>query len=247
MDSRRKFFDALDNDADDTLASVPDITRAFGINLPVKRGAAGAGIRMDGDGRIHIGHFVLSQNGVVSISEGVTEDELIAMFVHIEQMNRAMQWVIADLAVYAADVWGRKYDHLSDWTGYSVSTLKDMAYVARQVNLSVRTDKLSFNHHKLVAPYDEETQKQLLNSAVRLNLTTVQKFQFYIQNGKPPALPGVGEQFELFLGKNLAKIQRFVNKMRRDLRREELDIARQLIDEQIAELEKLKGELWFEK
>lgn len=239
--SRKKFFDAL-NDDDVASSSVPDITKAFGINLPVKRGAAGGTpFKMDENGHTHVGHFVLSETGIVDVIGEITWDEWQAMFYHTEQVNRAIQWIIADLAVYAADVWGKKYDELAQITGYTVTTITDMAYVARQVEFSVRTEKLSFTHHKLVAAYDEADQRRFLADAARLNLNN-EGFRYYLEHGKPPTLPGEAGRFEIFLIKNLTKYRKFPQKAKK-LQPGEREQVRRLIDEQIEELQRLKDEL----
>lgn len=50
------------------------------------------------------------------------------------------------------------YDELEDITGYSRNTIQDAKYVAKNTS-SVRTEDLSFTHHKLVAPLQPEEQK----------------------------------------------------------------------------------------
>lgn len=56
------------------------------------------------------------------------------------------------------------YSYAASVTGYSIATVKDYAYVARNCPAeSVRSDAVSFGHHKLVAslPSDEEKVKWL--------------------------------------------------------------------------------------
>jgi len=240
-DSRSKFMDALENGDNRSSAIVPDITQAFGLKLPTRKNGI-APFRTDENGHTHIGHFVLSDVGIVQVLEGLDEDEWLTMFRHTEQVNRAIQWIIADLALYGADFWGKKYDELADLTGYSVTTINDMAYVARQVNLSVRTDKLTFSHHKLLAPYSEDDQRKLIQAAIDLNLTSVDKFQYYLKHGKPPALPGEAGKFEMFLIKSRLKYRNFTRKSKQ-LQAHEKAQVRQLIDDQIEELRKLRDEL----
>lgn len=59
----------------------------------------------------------------------------------------------------------------------------------------------------------------------------------------PPTLPGVGGQFQLFLSKNAAKYRKFIPKLQKGLSDKELASARRLLDEQIAELQKMRNEL----
>ena len=43
------------------------------------------------------------------------------------------------------------YDDIADETGYDKQALRDIKYVAQNVELSLRNDNLSFSHHKEVA------------------------------------------------------------------------------------------------
>ena len=63
-----------------------------------------------------------------------------------------------------------------DITGLSYSTLSDYTWVSSRVKISVRTEKLSWTHHKLVARFWEEpdVQTQLLDHALCYRLSTRQ-------------------------------------------------------------------------
>lgn len=72
---------------------------------------------------------------------------------------RCSQWWIGDWIRYGVAEWGEKYSEASRITGYDPGTLRNMAWVASQFDLSLRNDKLSWSHHALLAPLstDEKT------------------------------------------------------------------------------------------
>ena len=91
---------------------------------------------------------------------------------HWEQLGRllfrldhSIQWLIGDWLLHGeSNQWG-KHEEIADKLGYEVKTLYDYRYVARNVHFSVRTEKLSFGHHKLVAHLQTKEQVQWLRTA----------------------------------------------------------------------------------
>jgi hypothetical protein len=56
-------------------------------------------------------------------------------------------------------------------TGYDVASLRNMAWVASQFDLSLRSDKLTWSHHVLLAPLEPEEQKRWLDRALEQRLS----------------------------------------------------------------------------
>lgn len=81
------------------------------------------------------------------------------------RIGRSCQWWIGDWLNYGERVYGEKYTEAIEATGYELATLKDFAYVAAHVEMSVRTDVLSFTHHKQVAALGPAEQERWLGSA----------------------------------------------------------------------------------
>ena len=69
-------------------------------------------------------------------------------------IGRCSQWWIGDWIRYGTARWGEKYAEAARVTGYDVASLRNMAWVAAQFDLSLRSDKLSWSHHVLLAPLD---------------------------------------------------------------------------------------------
>lgn len=81
-------------------------------------------------------------------------------------VSRCSQWWIGDWIRYGVAQWGEKYAEAARITGYDTGTLRNMAWVASQFDLSLRNDELSWSHHALLAPLSTGEKKAWLNRAV---------------------------------------------------------------------------------
>ena len=81
------------------------------------------------------------------------------------RFDRSLQWLIGDWLLQGEDNnWGR-HEEIAAELGLQVKTLYDYRYVARHVDFSVRTELLSFGHHKLVAQLVPALQRRWLELA----------------------------------------------------------------------------------
>ena len=80
-------------------------------------------------------------------------------------IGRCSQWWIGDWIRYGTSRWGEKYAEAARVTGYDVASLRNMAWVAAQFDLSLRSDKLTWSHHVLLAPLESEEQQYWLDRA----------------------------------------------------------------------------------
>jgi hypothetical protein len=80
-------------------------------------------------------------------------------------IGRCSQWWIGDWIRYGAARWGEKYAEAARITGYDVASLRNMAWVASQFDLSLRSDKLTWSHHVLLAPLEPEAKRFWLDRA----------------------------------------------------------------------------------
>jgi hypothetical protein len=80
-------------------------------------------------------------------------------------IGRCSQWWIGDWIRYGNARWGEKYAEAARVTGYDVASLRNMAWVAAQFDLSLRSDKLSWSHHVLLAPLDLAEQRRWIERA----------------------------------------------------------------------------------
>jgi len=80
-------------------------------------------------------------------------------------IGRCSQWWIGDWIRYGTARWGEKYVEAARVTGYDVASLRNMAWVAAQFDLSLRSDKLSWSHHVLLAPLSGDEQRYWIEKA----------------------------------------------------------------------------------
>lgn len=86
-------------------------------------------------------------------------------------IGRCSQWWIGDWIRYGASRWGERYAEAARVTGYDVASLRNMAWVASQFDLSLRSDKLTWSHHVLLAPLEPAQQRRWLDRALEQRLS----------------------------------------------------------------------------
>jgi hypothetical protein len=86
-------------------------------------------------------------------------------------IGRCSQWWIGDWIRYGTARWGEKYVEAARVTGYDVASLRNMAWVASHFDLSLRSDKLSWSHHVLLAPLEPDEQRRWIARAVEERLS----------------------------------------------------------------------------
>jgi hypothetical protein len=80
-------------------------------------------------------------------------------------LGRCSQWWIGDWIRYGTSRWGEKYAEAARVTGYDVASLRNMAWVASRFDPSLRSDKLTWSHHVLLAPLEPAQQRHWLRRA----------------------------------------------------------------------------------
>ncbi len=148
----------------------PSLAELTDAMLPPDTGGA---LVVADDGAIHVGHFTMTPIGLL-VEENVHLEEWQRFGNVLQRIDAAIQWLIGDWMTYGERVWGQTYEQVAQATGYDVKTLYDYAYVARGVQFSVRTEKLSFGHHKLVAALPPDLQREWLKYAAANNLSISQ-------------------------------------------------------------------------
>lgn len=87
------------------------------------------------------------------------------------RVGRGSQWWIGDWLRYGGGKWGEKYVEASKITGYAIGSLRNMASLASQFDLSRRRDNLTWEHHAAVAGLEPQEQEMWLDQAVALKLS----------------------------------------------------------------------------
>lgn len=125
------------------------------------------------DGAMKVGRFLLTPTGL-QMEGVVSERDWKQLYKTIQKVQAALQWALGDWAAYGEFAWGKTYEQMAEITGLKEKTLRDYAYVARSVDLSIRIDKLTFAHHQIVAALGPERQAAYLGYAAQENLTVAQ-------------------------------------------------------------------------
>jgi hypothetical protein len=97
---------------------------------------------------------------------GMGLDEWVSTGRKFGTISRCSQWWIGDWIRFGNAQWGEKYAEAAKITRYDVGTLRNMAYVASQVHPSLRSDKLSFSHHVLLAPLTDSEKRVWIDRAI---------------------------------------------------------------------------------
>ena len=108
------------------------------------------------------GTICLSRLGV-QFEGDVPEESVDSLLRDLGSVTRGCMFVIGDAINYAEGKWGDKYEHWIAVSGLEYGTLRNAASVARKVHLSLRSDNLTYDHHKMVAPLHPDEQKHWLD------------------------------------------------------------------------------------
>lgn len=85
--------------------------------------------------------------------------------------ERGFRFWWGDALNYGEHEYGQKYAQAVELTGLSYETLADYCHVARNVPFSLRNEKLSWSHHKVVARLTHDRQRHWLAWAAKTNKT----------------------------------------------------------------------------
>lgn len=124
-----------------------------------------SGIEVRDDGTIYAYDFNMTEVGLDPENLSLNQENWQQLGQLLFRFDKSIQWLIGDWLTYGENnKWGET-EEIANEMGYEVKTLYDYKYVAQNVNFSVRTENLSFGHHKLVASLDPEEQQFWLQKA----------------------------------------------------------------------------------
>ena len=87
-------------------------------------------------------------------------------------IGKSIGFILGDWINYGSQKnYGEKYDEAIARTGIDYGYLRNMAYVARKVDLSCRRDNLAFEHHAVVAKLKPDEQSHWLDMTKQHKLT----------------------------------------------------------------------------
>jgi hypothetical protein len=111
------------------------------------------------------------------ISSELSFEEWSELATSIGQAARSIGFIIGDWLVYGQSLFGtegfadRRVDSASyqvaiNATGLDLSTLQNYAYVSRNIPFSMRSERLSWEHHRLVAKLPETEQQEWIDACL---------------------------------------------------------------------------------
>ncbi len=103
----------------------------------------------------------------LKLRDGIPYDAWLGVGRSIVQVRSTSAWWLGDWLVYGERVYRRRYRDAMRATPLDYQTLRNYAWVARQVEPSRRRDTLSFQHHAEVAALPAVEQDLLLGRAER--------------------------------------------------------------------------------
>jgi|GEM_PF-2867130 len=124
-----------------------------------------SGIQVADDGAINAYNFRMTSVGIDPDVRSMNREKWLELGDLLFRFHQSIQWLIGDWLIYGDDnEWGET-EEIAKQFGYDVTTLYDYKYVANSVPFELRTDRLTFGHHKLVASKEAEEQQYWLQLA----------------------------------------------------------------------------------
>lgn len=191
------------------------------------------------DGTLESRQYQLSSVGLILHGE-LSEDEWTQLGKTLRRLDGAIQWLLGDWLNYGERVWGKTYEQVAEETGYAIQTLRDFASVAANVDLSLRDYRLTFNHHRVIVPLEPERQAHYLQLAASEGWS-VRRLRDEID--PPTRLKTSAARFLRVSLEARKKYEKYVRKALAEGQGAKSQIS-QIIDEDIAELQKLRASLW---
>ncbi|RYD48395.1 MAG: hypothetical protein EOP83_26580 [Verrucomicrobiaceae bacterium] len=113
----------------------------------------------------------------LQISDKLSVEEWQELATSIGEAASSIAFIVGDWLVYGQSLFGtqgdpdRKVDHPSyqlalKATGLDLSTLQNYAYVSRNVPYSLRTERLSWEHHRLMAKLPDGDMQDWIEACV---------------------------------------------------------------------------------
>ncbi len=103
--------------------------------------------------------FSITPTGI-RFNEELTFEEWDALGQKLAPIGKSIGFIIGDWINYGEGRYGGKYEEALERSGMAYQTLRNYAYVARRVEMSLRKDNLDLHHHLVVAKLKTPDEKQ---------------------------------------------------------------------------------------
>ena len=101
----------------------------------------------------------------LTIQPGLAFDDWQDLGVRLRRACQGVQFWLGDWIRYGQASYGDKYSKAVEMTGLKYESLANDVYVASRVDISLRNERLSFNHHYAVAALKPAQQRKWLAKA----------------------------------------------------------------------------------
>jgi hypothetical protein len=145
------------------MSGSPEVVQAIPVSAPISAGDTAA-VRLEPSGAERRPVSGISKVAWVAPSD-LGQAEWLSTGRRLGAIGRCSQWWIGDWIRFGTARWGERYSEAARVTGYDVASLRNMAWVASQFDLSLRSDKLSWSHHVLLAPLNADEQRYWIEKA----------------------------------------------------------------------------------
>lgn len=115
---------------------------------------------------IRTGGFLWTSTGLEVIDD-ITSDDIEFTGEMLKMVDSSLQWLIGDWLLQADKIQYGGIKDFSEKIGFEVDTIYEYKSVAKSVEIWVRTQDLTYGHHKLVRAFDSEKQQEWLDKAVK--------------------------------------------------------------------------------
>jgi hypothetical protein len=126
--------------------------------------------------------FTVTPTGIVFFGD-LSPAEWDDLGSRLAPIAKSIALMLGDWINYGSKAYGYKYNEAMKVTGLAEKTLRNHAYVARNVGHSLRDPSLGQEHHAAVAPLEPHLQKHWLGLAKEHNLS-IPRLRKSIQAGR---------------------------------------------------------------
>ena len=132
--------------------------------------------------------YKLTRTALV-IPDGVEFEVVDRMVRGMKIVGDSVRFWLGDLLNYAERNYGEMYAQLVDASDFAYQSLQDMMWVSGRIAPAVRSDALTWSHHREVAKLDMDRQKQYLAQAEQEGLTVLELRAAIAKKEKAPKKP----------------------------------------------------------
>src|SRR2546421_7807218 len=115
--------------------------------------------------------FRFHEQGLTAVGSP-TRAQWVQCLHYLVHLEKHVHFWIGDLLTYGESRWGETYTEMIEGTGYDYGTLRNLKWVAGQVDVAQRRENLTFAHHQEVVRLAPAQQRLVLARAEKEGWTS---------------------------------------------------------------------------